>query len=125
MSNGIRDISAAYCEFYGRPWQCNRGPGGSQCLPCHRTQRYTSPTAAAIALNTAPQKPTLTAMDTAQWHNMGLVTLTNFDSEEDMLQILERLGVAPERITFYRTPSGALRGTGVLWNRKGRPHGMD
>lgn len=125
----IRDISAAFplCRFFDIPLRCNMGAGGSQCLSCHRTKADTSQIP-------APQNNARPPTLTTPWQRMGLVTLVNFQTEEAIEEVFARLDIDVEHRTIYRTPSGSLRGSGVLWNRnpaatflwkKGKPNGMD
>lgn len=62
-----------------------------------------------------PQPP-VPLMTATVGQRMGLITLLNFDSEETIKGIFDRIGVANERRTVYRTKSGSLRATGVLWH---------
>lgn len=170
MKPDITDLDAARCEFYARPWQCNMGPSGSQCVTCYQLsasrrtdfaaeeafieltghppvypedQRASRPAATCCGTQrtgmkpvqcancwnvdaqranrpaasiTVPQNNARPTTHATAWARMGIITVANFTTEEAIMSVFARLGIDPQRCTVWRTPSGTLRGTGVLWD---------
>lgn len=97
----------------------------SAAFPCGHTdaehdQGFGGQSCAVMAIS-APQNNARPPTLTTPWQRMGLVTLVNFQTEEAIEEVFTRLDIEPMYRSIWRTPSGTLRGSGVLWNRRKAP----
>jgi hypothetical protein len=89
--------------------------------PCGHTQAehdqgFGGQSCAVMAIS-APQNNARPPTRTTPWQRMGLVSLVNFQTEEAIIAVFDRLDIEEAHRTIWRTPWGALRASAILWNR--------